>query len=272
MTATDREPFVSSLRTALAAAALLAAAAPNAAAQPAADTVTRVVLAVGAHAGDMELTTGAVLLRAKAQGARVVLLHLTLGEGGNPRMTPAAYGAQKRREAEEAAAALGGEAIFGPYRDGELPDDEDTRRYVADVIRQVRPTLVLTHARQSIHKDHARAHALVSDAVLLASLPGVAVPSGRPAWRGVRGVWYAENWEDAEGFRPYLYVDASGTLEKWREAVTRYAFVRGGISTFAYLDYYSALLALRGAEVRKAHAVAFDVDPLGKRRVLDGIP
>ena len=36
----------------------------------------------------MELTTGAVLLAAHQRGDRVVLLHLTLGEGGNPKLTP----------------------------------------------------------------------------------------------------------------------------------------------------------------------------------------
>jgi hypothetical protein len=134
----------------------------------------------------------------------------------------------------------------------------------------VRPTLVITHARESIHKDHAATHAVVADAVLLASLDGVV--TGHPAWRGVRGVWYAENWEDAEGFRPYLYLDVTGLVSRWRDAVTRYAFVRGGISSFAYLDYYTALATVRGAEVRKGAAVTFDIEPFGKRRVLDGIP
>jgi hypothetical protein len=49
----------------------------------------------------------------------------------------------------------------------------------------------------------------------------------------VRGVWYAENWEDADGFRPYLYLDVTGVLPRWREAVTSYEFVRGGISSCA---------------------------------------
>ena len=49
----------------------------------------RTILAIGAHAGDMELTTGAVLLKQHALGDSVVLLHLTLGEGGNPKMSPA---------------------------------------------------------------------------------------------------------------------------------------------------------------------------------------
>ncbi len=72
----------------------------------------RTVLAIGAHAGDAELTAGAVLARHKRLGDRVVLLHLTLGEGGNPKMTPAAYGEQKRREALAAAEALGAEVAL----------------------------------------------------------------------------------------------------------------------------------------------------------------
>src|SRR5437763_13120663 len=80
----------------------------------------KTILAVGAHAGDMELTAGAVLLEQRAQGDRVVLLHLSLGEGGNPKLSPDAYGAQKHREALAAASAMGAEVIFGPYRDGEI--------------------------------------------------------------------------------------------------------------------------------------------------------
>ena len=242
-----------------------------AAAQVAPDsTPRRTILAIGAHAGDMELTAGAVLLKARQQGARVVLLHLTLGEGGNPRLSPEAYGAQKRREATEVAAALGAEVRFAPYRDGQLPDDEASRLYVADVIREVKPTLVVTHWRESLHKDHATAHAIVKDAVLLASLPGV--KTDHPAHRGVRGVWYAENWEDADDFQPYVYVDASGVVPAWRDAVSRYEFVGGTISSFRYLDYYTALATLRGAEARRGQAVAFDIEPIGKRRVLDSLP
>lgn len=49
---------------------------------------SRTILAVGAHAGDMELTAGAALIKHARQGDRVVLLHLTLGEGGNPSTLP----------------------------------------------------------------------------------------------------------------------------------------------------------------------------------------
>jgi LmbE family N-acetylglucosaminyl deacetylase len=231
---------------------------------------TRTILAIGAHAGDAELTTGAVLLAAHQRGDRVVLLHLTLGEGGNPKLTPAEYGAQKRREALLVGAALGAEVLFGPYRDGELPNDEATRRYVADVIRQVKPTLVFTHWRESIHRDHSTTSAVVQDAVLLASLAGVV--TAHPAWRGVRSLWYADNWEDASGFSPYLFVKVAGVVPAWKAAVEQYEFARGVTSGFPYIDYYTALATVRGAIARKGEAVAFAVEPGSQRRVLDSLP
>ena len=228
----------------------------------------KTILAIGAHAGDMELTTGLALLKQRQAGDRIVLLHLSLGERGNPKLSPAAYGAQKRREAEAAARALGAEVIFGPYRDGEVPNTEEARRYVANVIRRVKPSIVFTHWRESIHRDHAATHAVVVDAVLLAAIDS---GGGLPPHRGTR-LWYAENWEDKDQFNPFIYVDVSGQIPKWREMVSSYEFVRGGISSFAYLDYYTALATVRGAEAQRGQAIAFDIDPLGKKRVLDAVP
>src|SRR5438309_1983711 len=56
----------------------------------------RTILAIGAHAGDMELTAGALLIKQHKLGDRVVILHMTLGEGGNPRLSPAVGGARSR--------------------------------------------------------------------------------------------------------------------------------------------------------------------------------
>ncbi|MBM3907702.1 MAG: PIG-L family deacetylase [Gemmatimonadetes bacterium] len=233
-------------------------------------TPPRTILAIGAHAGDMELTTGAVLLQAHQRGDRVVILHLTLGEGGNPRLSPAEYGAQKRREAEAVAADLGAEVIFGPYKDGEIPNDESARRYVAGVMRQVKPTMVLTHWKESLHKDHWITSAIVQEAVLLAALPGVQLNA--PAHRGIRAVWYADNWEDATNFEPYVYVKVSDQLDAWRAAVSKYEFARGAIASFPYVDYYTALATVRGAVVYKGKAIAFAVEPEARRRVLDALP
>ena len=55
----------------------------------------RTILAIGAHAADMELTAGPILAHQKLLGDRIVILHLTLGEAGNPKLAPAKYAEQK---------------------------------------------------------------------------------------------------------------------------------------------------------------------------------
>jgi LmbE family N-acetylglucosaminyl deacetylase len=230
----------------------------------------RIILAVGGHAGDMEISCGAVLAKQARLGDRVVLLHLTLGEGGNPKMSPEDYGKQKHDEALAAAKIIGAEVIFGPYKDGELPNDEAARRYVADVIRQVKPTHIITHWKNSIHKDHSNAHAITTDAILLAALAGV--KSEYTPHRGVKSVYFAENWEDPEGFHPYIYINVSEDQDVWEKSVTQYEFIRGGISRFPYLEYYKSLGSVRGGESGYSKAVAFEIDPFGKKRIMETIP
>ncbi len=248
----------------------LAWAAMGTALPQAAGPARKVILAVGAHAGDMEVAAAGLLAKQAKAGDRVLLLHLTLGEGGNPKLNPEQYGAQKRREAEAAARAIGAEAQFGPYLDGELPNNEESRRFVADVIRQVKPTHLITHWKNSLHKDHVAAYAVTTDAVLLASLPGV--KTNHPAWDGIRRVLYTENWEDREGFTPYVYVDISDSFGDWEKCVTQYEFIRGGISSYPYLEYYRALARVRGADAGFTHAEAFDIDPWGKKQVYRSLP
>lgn len=229
----------------------------------------RTILAIGAHAADMELTAGAILAHQQKKGDRIVFLHLTLGEAGNPHMSPKEYAAQKRKEATAAAKDLGAEVIFGPYEDAMLPNNEESRRYVAEVIRQVKPDLVITHWKNSFHKDHSNTHAIVVDAVLMAELEAVKLE--HPPWKGIRGVYYAENWEDADEFHPYIFVDVSDAFEQWKKAIQEYQMVRGGVSSFAYFDYYTSLLKMRGALSGKPYAQTLDVDELSKRVVTDNL-
>jgi LmbE family N-acetylglucosaminyl deacetylase len=227
------------------------------------------ILAIGAHAADMELTAGPILAHQKLRGDRIVILHLTLGEAGNPKLAPVKYAEQKRHEAEAAAKALGAEVIIGPYSDALLPNDDAARRYVADIIRQVKPTYVITHWKNSIHKDHSATSAIVQDAILWTELE--AVKTDHPAYRGVRGLYYADNWEDSEGFKPYISVDVSDVFEQWQRAIREYEMVRGGISPFAYFDYYTAHLREIGALAGRKYAAALNVDESSKRVVLDAL-
>lgn len=224
------------------------------------------ILAIGAHVGDMELTAGGLLATCALQGGTITTLALTAGEKGAPKGRDLAdYRAQKVREAEEFATLLGGTAQVLDCPDGLLADDEETRFRVAAVIRAVRPELIVTHFQNSMHKDHAACHRVVHDAWFYAATPGFDLP-GAPHFARLL---FAENWEDAAGYRPYLYREVSAEgFALWQRAVQTHRFVTE--SSFPYYEYYSHLKRLRGIEARKTYAETFAVLP-EEQRVIDAL-
>ena len=133
----------------------------------------KTILAVGAHIGDMELTAGALLAAAAVQGGKAVTLALTAGEkGALPGSDVSLYRQQKIEEAKAFARELGGEAIVLNHPDGQLPDNDDVRFEVCDIIRAVKPDIIVTHHEKSMHKDHIACHRIVLDAWFYAAIAG----------------------------------------------------------------------------------------------------
>jgi len=228
----------------------------------------RRILAVGAHAGDMEISCGAVLIKEIQLGNEVHLLHLSRGGRGHFKRSPLEYGQQKEEEARDFARKIDARAHFLEYMDGEVPDSEEARLAIAQVIREVKPDVVIGHWRSSLHPDHVVAHKLTDTAVLWAALEDIGEGT---VWRGVRRLIFTENWEDPEGFEPYLYVDTAEFREAWRDAVHVYELFRGGVSSFDYIAYYDGLGQVRGAQVGAEWAQAFGVFPWQRKQKIPSL-
>lgn len=227
----------------------------------------KTIMAIGGHVGDAELTSGGTLATLSLKGWKIVTVALTGGERGNPpNLTVAEYRKQKEQEAKTFAEMLGGEAVVLPYADGELPDNEQVRFEVCDLIRKYKPRAILTHWKNSIHKDHIATHRIVKDAQFFAGLPSIerALPAHYAA-----GPYYAENWEDATGFVPYTYTGVTEEgFELWKKAIATHWFTVHSPS-FKYMDYYTHLMVCNGHLARKPYAEAFAVDEEHKKVVLD---
>ena len=203
------------------------------------------LMVIGAHAGDAENMAGALVLKHTRAGYRASIVHMTLGEAGHPTLTSDVYAAQRRQEVAASARLMGAEAVVLPYRDGELPATEEVKRTVCDLIRELRPTAILTHWRGSMHKDHIATHDIVRDAIFYAGLPATPAARSQPAHR-VRSLYFPENWEDMEGWRADLYIDVGDVWDGYLEILRSHELMRGCVSSFRYLDYYDALGTLRG--------------------------
>lgn len=213
----------------------------------------RSLLVVGAHAFDAEVIGGPLAAAVVAAGGRATLVHLSLGEQGHTTLTPAQYAEQKRAEAAASARSLSSQWATFDLPDGFLPADDETALRLCDVIREVRPDVIVTHWSGSWHKDHRAAHTLTVNGAFFAALPTLARTH---AAHGAATVLFGENWEDDEDFRPQSLIDVSDGMPAWREAVRRYELARG-LASFPYYDYYSSLYRMRGCVAGCQHAQAF---------------
>jgi LmbE family N-acetylglucosaminyl deacetylase len=135
------------------------------------------VLAIGAHADDVEFGAGATLAKWATGGAAVRLLVLTDGSKGTwePGASLPALVAERRREQEKAAAVLGIQDVsFLDLVDGELTSGRPEQALVCAAIRTARPEVVIGHdpwQRYRLHPDHRHAGFLVTDAIVAARDP-----------------------------------------------------------------------------------------------------
>ncbi len=144
------------------------------------------LLLMHAHPDDEAISTGGVMMKAKAQGHRVVLVTATRGEMGEIyNMDEAAsrprLGEIRAAELKAAGEILGVDRIeFLGYRDSGMVDtagNKDPRSFhqarldeaagkLAAVIRDERPDVVVTYAEDGVygHPDHIKAHHVTNSA------------------------------------------------------------------------------------------------------------
>lgn len=173
------------------------------------------ILAIGPHPDDLEIGMGGTIAALLAQGHEVTMCDLTNGEP-TPRGTP-------ERRAEEAAQAA---RILGVRRrvtlglpNRELADTVDSRKVVAEVIREVRPEVLFIPYWVDAHPDHVAACALAEAARFYAKLTKTEM-RGEPTYP--RRVFHFLCTHYRLHVRPTFLFDVSDTFERKLEAVAAY--------------------------------------------------
>lgn len=201
------------------------------------------VIIVGGHSGDEEIMTGALAHRLVREGHTVRFVSLTNGDGGHPTLSRSEYAIQKERESAEAAAVIGAERVLYPASSGSLEISLEVQDFLAKEFRTYKPSLVITHWRGSIHRDHVAAYYNVKYAVMLAAKSEYG--EGEPY--KVPEVLYADNIEDPKDYTPNIIVETDESDERaWLESCSKYEFFRTAFYDFDYNRYYTGLHLMRG--------------------------
>lgn len=170
------------------------------------------VLAIAAHRDDVEQTCGGTLLKLRALGVRTAILDLTRGEAGT-------RGSAAEREAEAAQAAnILGVAWRGALDipDGRVENTWENRVKIVEVLRRVRPRVVILPYWTGRHPDHYTTSTLGYEACFLSGLQKLETDA--PAWRPFKIV-YASLYADV---RPSFIVDISPHIEDRHRALMAY--------------------------------------------------
>jgi len=122
------------------------------------------ILAVHAHPDDLDILAEGTLRLLGDAGHVVVLATATAGEGGSAEFDPAETGRIRQAEAAASAALLKASYYCLGFSDLGVFNDDTSRRAVTELLRTVRPDLVITASPVDYHPDHEAISVLVRDA------------------------------------------------------------------------------------------------------------
>lgn len=199
------------------------------------------ILAIGAHADDVEIGCGGMLLKHVAMGDEVCILTITDSEYKVPNNGHSRSAEIAKKEANKAAALIGAKLICLDKPSLNLLHNEQFSYEFDTIINEVKPDIVLTHWGSDFHSDHA--------AVSMSSL--------RAARHVNEILLYRSNWYSTESeFNGNYYVNISEYVEKKIEVIGCYKSVLEPVD-YSWLDFIRIQNEYEGLKIGAKAAECF---------------
>jgi len=171
------------------------------------------IIAFGAHPDDAELKFAGTATLFAAQGAKVKLVALTNGDVGHFAQAGGPLAQRRKAEVEACHAKLGVETAVLDIHDGELMPDLETRKKVANLIREWQADIVLSHRPWDYHPDHRAVGQLAEDTAIVVAAPFFA-PYTPPTPRNPIYLFYSDNFLKPYPFDPIIAVGIDDVAQK----------------------------------------------------------
>lgn len=138
-------------------------------------------LAIAAHPDDIEFVMAGTLLQLREKGWDIHYCNLSTGNMGSSVMSAARTAKVREKEARMAAREMGAKWYPPIGDDLQIFYNEPNIRRVCAVVREARPTVVLTHALQDYMEDHMITARLAVTAAFARGIPNYhSVPRRKP--------------------------------------------------------------------------------------------
>jgi LmbE family N-acetylglucosaminyl deacetylase len=203
-------------------------------------------LAIAAHPDDIEFMMAGTLLLLRDAGWDIHCLNISSGNLGSLTLSPAKIARIRRAEAQAAAAVM--QAVWhAPIcNDLQVFYDDRTLRRVAAVVREVNPSIVLTHSPQDYMEDHMNTARLAVTATFARSVPGYRTAPARPHVPTTVTIYHGSPHGLRDGMRrrviPEAFVDTTPVQDRKRKALECHRSQRGWLSATQGMDSYIATM------------------------------
>lgn len=186
---------------------------------------SKTALVVTAHPGDFVWRAGGAIALHVAKGYRVKIACLSYGERGESQfawkkagVSMAEVKAQRREEAERAAAILGAEIEFFDAGDYPLRGTEAIIDRLVDINHALKPAFILTHSLEDPYNiDHPEATRLAQEARIIAQAAGHK-PDPDRAYAAPPVFLFEPHQPEQCNFKPTVILNIDDVWETKREA------------------------------------------------------
>src|SRR5438876_2731913 len=169
---------------------------------------SKVAIAIGAHPDDIEFYMAGTLLMLAKAGYETHYLNLASGNCGSAEYNGATTRSIRNTEARAAAKILGAEFHPSLTDDLEILYNLDLLRALAAIVREVKPTIVLTHSPEDYMEDHTNACRLAVTAAFARGMPNFKTRPTRKHVESNVAVYHAMPHGLCDGLRQRIVPEA----------------------------------------------------------------
>jgi LmbE family N-acetylglucosaminyl deacetylase len=166
--------------------------------------------AIGAHPDDIEILCAGTLAKLKDAGHTIAMASLCNGDKGHFLIPSKELAEIRKKEAEASAALLGAEIHVGLFDDLGIYVDRPSVDKVVDLIRLVKPDVIITNAPNDYMMDHVNTSKIVVEASFVATLPNY--KTSLPPHTSIVPIFFMDAVAGLNS-QPTEYVDISDKME-----------------------------------------------------------
>ena len=213
----------------------------------------KVALAVGAHPDDVEFMMAGTLALLGDAGYELHIMTTGNGNCGTAVYTQEEVVRIRGREARNAAAIIGATYHRGLVNDIEIYYEDDLLRRVTARVREIKPTIVLTHSPQDYMEDHQNTSRLMVTACFCRGMRNwLSRPALPPTFQDVF-LYHCQPYGNRDQLRnpitPALVVDVTGKIEVKEDMLRCHASQKDWLDVSQGMDSYLISMRELGAEV-----------------------